>query len=167
MLKYAMKSLKRKIKSVLHWKKEKTAYLAGPMEYAQDNGLGWRLEYERDLSKLSIRSIIPNFEEKQILNGLDLPHIKKTDIDRHNQVIRAFIKQDLRFVEDVDYVIVNWNGERCSGTIGEAQHAYLCGTPAYLVTSKPFHEVPGWFLACFTKAFHSKRDLLAYLEAQE
>lgn len=142
---------------------KRRAYLAGPMEYAEDNGLGWRLEYKQILSNLNIQCIIPNEEEANILNGVDLQALKKSNVESHNKILRQFIRQDLEFVRTVDMIIIRWEGEKMSGTIGEAQHAYLNNKPVYLVTSQPQHTVPGWFLACCTKVFKNSQQLIDFL----
>ena len=142
-------------------------YLAGPMEHTADNGFGWRSEYKKDLQKLHILSVIPSdYETELIPDPEQFQRDKQFFLNRFLKTMRAIIKLDLKFVETVDFVITRWEGERCSGTIGEAQHAFLIGKPNYLVTSKPFHEVPGWFLACFTELFHTKEELYKFLKAE-
>jgi hypothetical protein len=140
-----------------------TAYLCGPMEYDTDEGLGWRLEYRQDLAQLGIKCIIPNEEEKLIKDEKDMQLLKQQDLHEYIRIMRAFIKQDLSFTLNATYLICRWEGQRMSGTVGEAQARYLAGKDAYLVTSKPLIEVPGWFLACFTHYFRDKSSLLSYL----
>ena len=142
-------------------------YLAGSMEYSDNQGLDWRLEWREDLGKLGIQCIIPNFEEADIiLDSEQFQRDKITNLDKYINIMRKIIRKDLAFVEQVDFVITKWDGEKGAGTIGEAQHSFLIGKPNYLVTSLPFHEVPGWFLACFTELFHSKEKLLKFLEVK-
>jgi len=141
------------------------AYLAGPMEYAANAGLSWRLHYEQELNKLGIKCIIPEFEEKFVTDQAELNRLKKEDIPHYVKIMRQLIDLDLDFVETVDMVVVKWTGERMSGTIGEVQHAYLVSTPAYLVTELDLQEVPGWFLACFTKTFTSLEELTTHIKS--
>lgn len=133
-----------------------TAYLCGPMEYAGDYGIQWRLDLRKRLAPLGIKCILPNEEEANIISGQDeLNRIKETDQEEYLLIMRLFIEADLLFVLQSDMIITCWEGERMSGTIGEAQHAYLNGIPAYLITSKKFSEIPGWFAACYTQIFPS------------
>jgi len=148
-------------------KSSKTAYLAGPMENLKDEGLAWRRRFSRALKKIGIDSIIPNDEEIQIKQEYNLPELKKTDIDKYIEIIRSFIEMDLKFVESVDMLVVKWEGEMSSGTFHEVGYAYQLGTPCYLVTSKALHEVPGWFLSCFTKVFSELDVLIWYLKERQ
>lgn len=139
------------------------AYLAGPMEYSDDNGLGWRLQYREVLKPLNIQCVVPNEEEEDIIAGVNLQLLKRTDVEAHNKILHQFIEQDLEFVRTVDMIIIRWEGERMSGTIGEAQHAFLHNQPVYLVTTQPIHTVPGWFLSCCTKTFETVNQLVDFL----
>jgi nucleoside 2-deoxyribosyltransferase len=139
-------------------------YLAGPMEFAEGAGLNWRLEYKKALAKLKMESVIPNKEEKNIRGIKELDDFKKNNITAYIQVMRKIIDLDLNFVETLDFLVVRWEGERMSGTVHEVGHAYEIKKPVYLVTSKPWTEVPGWFLACCSSMFHSLDELIAYLK---
>ena len=139
-------------------------YLAGPMEYAAGAGLPWRLEYKKALKKLDMDCVIPNKEEKNVRGIKDLDNFKKNNITAYIQVMRKIIDLDLNFVETLDFIVVSWEGERMSGTVHEVGHAYEIKKPVYLVTSKPWEEVPGWFLACCSSMFHSLDELIAYLK---
>ena len=141
----------------------KNVYLAGPMEYAHNEGLNWRRAYERAFNELGIKSVIPNDEEKHIKREYNMSWLKENDLPTYIKLIREFIDMDLKFVEKVDMIVVRWEGERTAGTIGEAQHAYLLNKPTYLVTSLNLIEVPGWFLACFTKTFKTLKELTTYI----
>jgi nucleoside 2-deoxyribosyltransferase len=147
-------------------KRNKVAYLAGAMESLKDEGLSWRRKFSRALKELHIDSVIPNDEERDIKKKYNLPELKKTDLDKYIEIIRSFIKMDLKFVETVDMLIVKWEGENTAGTIHEVGYAYQIGTPCYLVTSQPLHEVPGWFLSCFTKVFPDLDTMIWYLKRQ-
>lgn len=141
-----------------------TTYLAGPMEYTEDNGLGWRLVFKEELEKLQIKSILPNFEELELVkNPQHFNSLKETNTEEYISIMRQLIDIDLTFVLDVDFVIIKWEGERMSGTIGEAQHAYLAGVPVYLVTSQPIKDIPGWFLGCTTEVFENLNCLMLFL----
>lgn len=145
---------------------KRTTYLAGPMEYCEDEGLPWRLEFREKLASIDVECIIPNEEEINISNQTELNVLKKENLDEYIRIMRVFIDMDLAFVHTVDFVVVGWEGQRMSGTVGEAQQAYLTGVPVYLVTSQPVHTTPGWFLACCTKVFSTCDELVEYLHPE-
>jgi nucleoside 2-deoxyribosyltransferase len=169
-----MKTILKKSSEIWNELKEKygpppslMCYLAGPMEYATDNGFNWRIHYQRLLYPLNITCVIPNFEEAEILKDVkQLKYYKKENLSKYIEIMRKFIEKDLEFVEKSDFVIVKWDGEITSGTVGEVQQAYLLKKPAYLVTSKSFHEIPGWFLACFTQLFHTEEELVSFIRVE-
>jgi hypothetical protein len=138
------------------------------MEFSDDFGLGWRLDARKILAPLGIKCIIPNEEESQwIENPEDFARLKTENLSEYLRVHRAFMKQDLDFTLDCDYFICKWEGERIHGTTGEAQWRWQNGKDAYLITSKPVAEVPGWFLASFSHMFSSTEQLAEWLEKQE
>lgn len=148
--------------------KQKIAYLAGSMEYSDDNGLGWRLEARDLLTPLGIKCILPNEEEAQWIDDVDeFRELKKKDIHEYVRIHREFMKQDLDFTSTCDYFVCKWEGERIHGTTGEAQWRWQNGKDAYLVTSVPVEEIPGWFLASFTHLFPTLKDLKKWLEKQQ
>lgn len=145
---------------------KKLAYLAGAMENVPDQGLKWRQEYEKELSKLKYKCIIPNNEEYEVSNK-DMKSLKKTNIDEYIREMRKFITLDLDFVVKSDIVVCKWEGEVSSGTNGEITYGYIFGVPCYLVTSLPFEEIPGWFLACFSNVFKNLDELIKFLEKKD
>jgi nucleoside 2-deoxyribosyltransferase len=134
------------------------------MEFAEGAGLNWRLEFKKALTKLGMDSVIPNKEETYITSQEELANFKKNNITAYIQVMRKLIDLDLNFVETLDLIVVRWEGERMSGTVHEVGHAYEIKKPVYLVTSKSWEEVPGWFLACCSSMFHSLEELISYLK---
>jgi len=143
-----------------------TAYLAGPMEFADSYGLNWRLEYRKELKRLNIETIIPEEEElkKGGLTEKEVNQLKADDPEKYKAYVRTnFIQPDLTFVRECDMVIVRWEGEQMSGAVGETQEAYLSGTPVYLVSSREVKDIPGWFFACSTEHFKTLGCLLLYL----
>ena len=144
----------------------KKAYLAGPMEYDKDAGIGWRLQYQERLKELSISCVIPELEEDFITNQAELNDLKKNNVPKYVKIMRQLIDLDLNFVETLDLLVVNWEGQRMSGTVHEVGYAYQLGKPTYLVTTRPSEEIPGWFLACFTEVFGHVDELIAHLKEQ-
>ena len=148
-------------------KKNKTAYLAGAMESLKDEGLLWRRQFDAALKPIRIKSVIPNDEEKDIKKNNNMAELKKSDINKYIKIIRSFISMDLKFVEEVDMLIVKWEGEQTYGTVHEVGYAYQLKKPCYLVSSKPTYEIPGWFLACFTKKFSTLQELIGFLMEEQ
>jgi hypothetical protein len=138
------------------------------MEYSNDFGLGWRLDARRVLSPLSIKCIIPNEEEsKWVQNPKEFAKLKTTNITEYVRIHREFMKQDLDFTLHCDYFICRWEGERIHGTTGEAQWRWQNKKDAYLITTKPAHEIPGWFLASFTHVFNTIEELAEWLKKEK
>lgn len=142
----------------------KLAYLAGAMEMVSDGGDAWRREYDKELSKLKIRCIIPNDEEKDIKRDVNMKSLKSEDIEKYISIMRDFMRADLIFIEACDYFITHWEGEVSAGTMGEATFAFRMKKPSFLVSSLPTKEIPGWFLACFDKKFSTLDELLTFLQ---
>ena len=142
--------------------KKKTAYLAGPMEYAVNAGLDWRLELRKKLEKLNVACIVPNEEEKD-LTPPNFAELKFNDftLPEYVNITRKLIARDLKFVENADFLVCYWDGEKMAGTIHEVGYAYQIETPVFLITPRALHEGPGWFLACCT---HTFRDINSFVQ---
>ena len=134
-----------------------TVYLAGPMEFSDDNGLGWRERYaECLLNDFDIKCIIPNYEEKGIIpNQEEFTHLKQTNTYEYIKIMKKLRDMDLHFVQEADAVICRYAGEKMAGTIGEAQHASFHAVPFYLIHKVPIKDIPGWFLSCATELYPS------------
>ena len=146
----------------------KTAYLAGSMEYSDDAGLGWRLKAREVLAPLGITCIIPNEEEdKFMVDQATYKALKTTDLSEYLRITRAYMRQDLEFTKDCAYFICNYEGERIHGTTGEAQYRWQNGKESYLITKTKVEDIPGWFLASFSHMFYSVEQLADWLEKKE
>lgn len=142
-------------------------YLAGPMEKDHNEGLNWRRSYEKALNKIGIECVVPNDVEKDIKKDVDMKDLKRNNIEKYISIIRQFIIQDLKFVEEVDIVIARWEGQPTAGTVHEVGHAFEKNKPYYLVSSLPNEEILGWFLACFTKKFSTLKELVEFLKEEQ
>lgn len=142
----------------------KAAYLAGAMETISDEGLSWRREFSDALKNIGIKCFIPNDEEKKLKKHNNMKELKNTNIKKYIKIMRQFIAMDLNFVQQSDFLIAKWNGEQTTGTVHETGYAYQLRIPTYLVTSVPTNQIPGWFLACFTKIFASLDELIKFLK---
>jgi hypothetical protein len=136
-------------------------YLSGGMEYASDEGRGWREEMEQWLRReLDWSSFNPNRESEKFLllhaPGTDFRDLKSGEPGRFRTLVRRIVELDCRAVaEQSDLVVCYWDesAQRGAGTKGEITIARYFNKPVYLVTSVPETEIPGWVLGCVTRIF--------------
>lgn len=147
-------------------KPKMTVYLAGAIEYTDDEGRSWREEYQKEFAKMGIEAWIPNdlnleheltMEQWKVLKARDDLKEFKTEFRKR------IIKPDIQAVDDADIIVVRWDGEQTTGTAHEVGRAYLRGQMIYLVTPRPFREVAAWMLACVEAEFHELEQLTNYL----
>ena len=142
--------------------------MAGPMEDTEDNGIGWRVEFREALKEFDIECIIPEENEKGLIpEDINIREVKKSNIEEYKKYVRKFIELDLNFVEEADFLIVKYEGEETSGTIGEVQYAYQLGKPVILISSLPEEKISGWFLSCCSIKLNSLEELVEYLREQQ
>ena len=71
------------------------AYLSGAMEYAVDEGSGWRLDMTCWLSNILVHDVIDPVEESRLLmlqeNSADYRNWKESDTERYRKVIRLCV----------------------------------------------------------------------------
>jgi len=147
-------------------KPKMTVYLAGAIEYTDDEGRSWREEYKKELAKIGIEAWIPNdlnleheltMEQWSVLKSRDDLTEFKTEFRKR------IIKPDIDAVDAADIIVVRWDGEQTTGTAHEVGRAYMRGQMVYLVTPRPFREVAAWMLACVEAEFHELEQLTDYL----
>ena len=83
------------------------AYLSGAMEYAVDEGSGWRLDMTSWLSNNLGHDVIDPVEESRLLmlqeNSADYRIWKESDTERYRKFIRLCVKRDIKAVtKEVD-----------------------------------------------------------------
>jgi len=147
-------------------------YLSGGMEYATDEGRGWREEMEQWLQReLHWTSFNPNRESERFLQaqapGTDFRDLKSCDPGRFRSLVRRIVELDCRAVaEQSDLVICYWDesAQRGAGTKGEITIARYFNKPVYLVTSVPETDIPGWVLGCVTRIFPGFDALRIFLK---
>ena len=130
------------------------AYLSGAMEYAVDEGSGWRLDMTSWLSAQLGHNVIDPVEESRLLmlqeNSSDYRTWKESDTERYRQFIRKCVDRDIRAVtKEVDYIICLWNADvfKGAGTHGEVTLAFQHNIPVYLVNQIPLTDLSGWIMA--------------------
>ena len=146
------------------------AYLSGAMEYAADEGSGWRLDMTSWLSAQLGHNVIDPVEESRLLmlqeNSSDYRTWKESDTERYRQFVRKCVVRDIRAVtEEVDYIICLWNANvlKGAGTHGEVTLAFQHNVPVYLVNQIPLRDLSGWIMACSSEIFNNIGELKAFL----
>lgn len=149
----------------------KRVYLSGGMEYAADEGRSWRAELQTWLQQnLRCEVFNPNIESDRYL-ATHYPHVdvralKQTDIASYASIVAQLVELDCREIaERSDLVICYWDESamRGAGTKGELTIARHFGKPVYMVTTMPYHKIPGWVLGCTTLIFASFDELKEFL----
>jgi hypothetical protein len=146
------------------------AYLSGAMEYAVDEGSGWRIEMTSWLSAHLGHDVIDPVKESRLLmlqeNSADYRTWKESDTERYRQFVRKCVDRDIRAVtEEADYIICLWNANvfKGAGTHGEVTLAFQHNVPVYLVNQIPLIDLSGWIMACSSEIFNNFEELKAFL----
>ena len=146
------------------------AYLSGAMEYAVDEGSGWRIDMSNWLSDHLGHKVIDPVEESRLLmikeDSVDYRSWKESDTERYRQFVRQCVDRDIKAVtEEVDYIICLWNTDvfKGAGTHGEVTLAFQHNVPVYLVNQIPLTDLSGWIMACSSEIFNNFEDLKAFL----
>lgn len=147
-------------------------YLSGGMEFAENEGAGWRGRISNALRNLQY---FP----------LDITHLDAEYAKRHGKFLKEFgndeqglmlrkayirkqfIRTDLELIKnDSDAVIVYYDESvrRGAGTISECQVAFLHDVPIFLVSAWEDwqKEIPGWLHGLTTRVFTDWVDLVQY-----
>ena len=146
------------------------AYLSGAMEYAVDEGSGWRIDMSNWLSAHLGHKVIDPVEESRLLmikeDSVDYRSWKESDTERYRQFVRQCVDRDIKAVtEEVDYIICLWNTDvfKGAGTHGEVTLAFQHNVPVYLVNQIPLRDLSGWIMACSSEIFNNIEELKAFL----
>ncbi len=146
------------------------AYLSGAMEYAHDEGAGWREMMTTWLDKSFGHTVYnPVFESQNLIKSYgaeDYRDWKVSDPKKYADFIRVCVKRDIETVRhDVDYIICLWDEYvlKGAGTHAEVTISYECGKPVYLINTLPKPELSGWIMACSTKIFSDFDSLKSHL----
>jgi len=146
------------------------AYLSGAMEYAVDEGSGWRLDMASWLVAQLGHNVIDPVEESRLLmlqeNSTDYRTWKESDTERYREFVRQCVDRDIRAVtKEVDYIICLWNEDvfKGAGTHGEVTLAFQHNVPVYLVNQIPLRDLSGWIMACSSEIFNNFEELKVFL----
>jgi len=146
------------------------AYLSGAMEYADDEGEGWRKNLTEWLTSNLDHSVINPVEESRLIisntDSHDYRNWKETDLVRYKNFINKFVMRDIEAVtKEANYIICLWNEEvfKGAGTHGEVTLAFEHSIPVYVVNQIPLTNLSGWIIACSTEIFENFEELKLFL----
>jgi len=146
------------------------AYLSGAMEYADDEGEGWRKNITEWLTSNLDHSVINPVEESRLIisntDSHDYRNWKETDLVRYKNFINKFVIRDIEAVtKEANYIICFWNEDvfKGAGTHGEVTLAFEHSIPVYLVNQIPLTDLSGWIIACSTNIFKNFEELKLFL----
>lgn len=151
--------------------KPRRAYLSGGMEYAGDEGRGWREQMQEWLeTALSCSVFNPNRESERLFAtdfaGVDFRKLKSDDLAAYSAIATRLVEIDCgEIANNSDFVICYWDASamRGAGTKGELTMAKYFGKPVFLVTSISHYDIPGWVLGCTTRIFSGFEELKDFL----
>ncbi len=149
-------------------------YLSGGMEYAENEGAGWRSVTSEAIKKLGyfpldITALDQEYADAHGKLYHDFGEDERGMLLRKANIRKHFVFTDLELIKnDTDALIVFYDESvrRGAGTISECQYAYLLDIPVFIVSDWQDwkKEIPGWLHALSTKIFTNFGDLFAYLE---
>ncbi len=147
------------------------AYLSGGMEFAKDNGAGWRSKLEEWLKdKLNHSAFNPVKASEEFLTTkypeVDFRAAKSNNFQKHQEIAKEIVMLDSsEIILHSDYVICYYDesAQRGAGTKGELTVAAIFGRPVYLVRGMDPDEIPSWVLGCASEIFADFDSLKSYL----
>jgi hypothetical protein len=149
------------------------AYLSGAMEFANDEGTGWRSDITEWLDVQLNHSVYnPVLESQSLVEKYNAKNYRKWKIPqpkKYANFIRHCVNQDIASVRNkVDYIICLWdkNVLKGAGTHAEVTLGYECQKQVYLINKLPEAELSGWIMACSSKIFSDFEQLKNYLLQQ-
>jgi hypothetical protein len=150
-------------------------YLAGPIDAAADEGIGWRRQirnWAADL-ELGIKFIDPSdkppiFRKETSHEKVEIKDLKKRGNWREIVMrVKDLQRHDLRAVDIADVVVayVDHDVHMC-GTYFEVQRAHSQGKPMFLVVKGGRAKCPPWLFGLVDPShmFDSLEDCLAEIE---
>ena len=151
--------------------KRQRVYLSGGMEYARNEGGGWRGTLEPWIRAALGHSVFnPTTESVNFLArrlpGKNFRLLKTKDFPKFRKVVSQIVDLDSReIVQKSTYLICYWDrsAQRGAGTKGELTLAHYFRKPVYMVTRMRPESIPGWVIGCTTQIFPSFRALKSFL----
>jgi len=150
-------------------------YLAGPIDYAQDDGVEWRRNFTKFLNRMGVLPLDPTDKpttqckyneigaEKQMIDKL----VELERWDELRTMAKEIVLVDLRMVEVSDFLVAYVNTEiPMCGTWDEVFESLRQRKPTYVVVEGGKKKMPMWLRGKLNHnfCFSSFAELEAYLE---
>ncbi len=149
------------------------AYLSGAMEFAKDEGAGWRGDMTLWLDRTLGHSVYnPVVESQSLMNeygAKNYRELKNSHPQKYSDFIRTCVDRDIDVVRNgVDYLICLWDEGvfKGAGTHAEVTLAYDCNKPVYLINKLTASDLSSWVMACSTEIFSNFDQLKSFLSEQ-
>lgn len=150
-------------------------YLSGGMQFAANEGAGWRSVVSEGLKglgyfPLDITALDVEYAKKHGKIYSEYGDDERGLMLRKANIRKHFVFTDLELIKnDSDALIVYYDESvrRGAGTISECQYAFLHDIPIFIVSAWEDwkKEIPGWLHALSTKVFTNFGDLFAYMDS--
>jgi nucleoside 2-deoxyribosyltransferase len=150
-------------------------YLAGAMEFAPDDGRGWRAIVQALLQKENITVFNPCTEEGDIFERYNFSshgefHAAKIkDYERFKVCMNEIAVADLKEIASSDYILAYITPDLGGGTPGEMTYArYVLDIPVIGVmhSESTVEGASGWVMACCDEIFNSLEEAVEYIRDQ-
>lgn len=145
-------------------------YLSGPIENAQDNGVGWREELAPKLKDLGFDIFNPIDASDPILNRFMFKSVAEYNQAKSNENLYglyiaatdAFIQLDMDEVRTSDILLVFLSKTFSAGTAGEVTLAKHLNIPVigFLDTNTKVSDISGWTLGCIDEIYNTSFDAI-------
>lgn len=148
-------------------------YLAGPIDYAKDQGKGWRKEVKKKLKSYKIHFLDPTNKLKGLTKEVDSEQekIKTLKVQKKweelSKMMKNVVRSDLRCIDVSDYIIAYVDPKvQVCGTYHEMINAINQKKPVLIVVNGGKEKASSWlFGICdYKNMFDSFDELFAYLE---
>ena len=147
-------------------------YLAGAMEFAADNGAGWRDQVVSMFKEVGVDTFNPCTDEGEIFKSYQFANHKEfhgakvDDPDRFIPCMREIAQTDLREIASSDYVLMYITPGLAGGTPGEATCShYVFDVPVVGVWSPGCNvsNTSGWLQATCETTFSTFEEAVQYI----
>jgi nucleoside 2-deoxyribosyltransferase len=128
-------------------------YLSGPIEYAEDHGVGWRDQVKKAFANSSVQVIDPCDSSLELLaihgiESVDAYHALKYGSPEDQELFRtatqSLISHDLEEVRKADLLLTKVSHVASGGTSGEITLARFLGVSVLAFCTDNIQEVSGW-----------------------
>lgn len=128
-------------------------YLSGPIEYAEDHGVGWRDQVKEAFRGLDFQVIDPCDSSVQLLEICGIKSVddyhklkygSEDDQDLFREATQALINHDLEEVRKADLLFTKISHVASGGTSGEITLARFLNIPVVAFCTDNIQEVSGW-----------------------